>query len=122
MSLNRLVPALILASARETQSDDAPGPSQTKPLPRPLPPLARALAPLLQTPRAITQKYRTRLARLLAEEDEDEDDATAGAEHDMMCFALKYDKGDDEDGNDEDEASAEEHWRRGVLDRMEKRE
>ena len=118
MSLNRLVPALILASARETQSDDAPGPSHTKPLP----PLARALAPLLQTPRAITQKYRTRLARLLAEEDEDEDDATAGAEHDMMCFALKYDKGDDEDGNYEDEASAEERWRRGVLDRMEKRE
>jgi hypothetical protein len=122
MSLNRFTPALLAACTRDIQSNAPPVPSQDSTTAS----THTFLIPLLRTLRAISQKYRTRLARVLAEEEVDDDGSEAGGgegvEHEMMWFALKYDKGEEEEEGAGDEAAADERWRKGVLDRMEKRE
>ena len=113
MPLNRLVSALRLVSAGPSL-DSGPSSSQTH---LPCRRLQDDLVPLLRTPRSISQKYRTRVAKLLVDEDTETD---GGDEDEIMWYALKHDKADAEE--DEDEETVEERWRKTLLDRMERRE
>lgn len=115
MPLSQLTPALLLAPAqlKKGNSADLSAPKTTWSTQ-----LNSLLRPLMQTPRSVSQKYRTRVAQLLLEEELEGEYTT---EDDFMFLAMKYDK-DDGAKEGETEAEAEERWRNGVLERMERRE
>ncbi|KIP02449.1 hypothetical protein PHLGIDRAFT_37894 [Phlebiopsis gigantea 11061_1 CR5-6] len=112
--LSRLVPALRRVATRPAGPDPDASSSQSCPPTR----LHGRLTSLLQTPRAVAQKYRTRLPQLLAEEEAADDGASP--EDDIMWYALKHDKTDADE--DEDEEAADDRWRQALPDRMERRD
>lgn len=114
--LSRLVSALRRVATRPAGPEPDTSSSQSRPPPR----LHGRLAPLLQTPRAVALKYRTRLPQLLAGDEEEAADDEGGPEDDIMWYALKHDKADADE--DEDEEAADERWRQALPDRMERRE
>lgn len=74
-------------------------------------PLHTLLEPLMLTSRAASEKYHTELVQILA------DGGGAGEqEEQMMWFAWNYEKAD------ESVAADDEKWRKGWLERLEKRE
>ncbi|GJE90651.1 hypothetical protein PsYK624_067950 [Phanerochaete sordida] len=123
MPLTRLPPALLLAPSELKHAND-PSTSSSPWTAR----LHTLLRPLLQSPRALSTKYRTRVAQLLREEDVE---GGYTPEDDLACLALKHDADDgardgesEADGarDGESEAEAGARWRAGVLARLERRE
>ncbi|KAM6496536.1 hypothetical protein JOM56_007009 [Amanita muscaria] len=117
MTLSLLVPAIASASLALSQPDPPTSPH----------PLHRLLEPLILTPRAASNKYNADLPQILV------DGGGAGEiEEQMMWFALSYEKGDEHGGADqsvnegggveETEPWRNEKWRKGWLERMERRE
>ncbi|KAI0946437.1 hypothetical protein AcW1_009900 [Taiwanofungus camphoratus] len=113
MPLHYLVPSLLRVSASPTSTHMHLSSCATHPL-------QTLLSPLLLTPRSAAQKYHGHIAQVLA------DDGGAGdAEENMMWFALKYEKVEENDEQIDqnfDEETSEEKWTKNWLDRMERRE
>lgn len=80
-------------------------------------PLHKLLLPVLLTPRLSAQKYQTRIPQLLVDEEAAPDD-----EANMLWYAYKFEKTDIEDMEEHEQEAAEEKWRLGWLNRLERRE
>ncbi|KZT03710.1 uncharacterized protein LAESUDRAFT_659197 [Laetiporus sulphureus 93-53] len=103
--LRCLIPTLLRAA------DQTPSTSEKHPL-------HGLLQPILLTPRLASQKYHSRISQIL-----EDDSGTGDVEENMIWFALKYEKADEEEAAAaQGDFDADDRWKHEWLARMERRE